>query len=101
MSKVIESSPRYFHKSVRIRLLAFTRLRRCGTHKSHTVIFGERTDAQASGPRLTVYNLFSTLRARFTLARMSLAEAVQMKGLGSALCRLMYSLIAPTRSSTL
>ncbi len=56
---------------------------------------------QSSGLRLTVYNLFSTRRARLTLARMSLAEAVQMKGLGFSLCALMYSVIAPIRSLTL
>ena len=45
----------------------------------------------ASGLRPTVYNLFSLARARLTLARISLADAVQMKGLGQQLCSLMYS----------
>ena len=54
-----------------------------------------------SVPRLTVYNLFNAARARLTLASMSLAEAVQMKGLGLSLCALMYSPIAPVRSLTL
>src|SRR5690242_11370800 len=39
-----------------------------------------------SGPRQTVYNLFNAFRARLTLARMSVAEAVQINGLGFSLC---------------
>ena len=60
---------------------------------------GEHNDT--SGVRLTVYNLFSTARARLTLARISLADAVQMNGFGFWLCWLMYSVIAPIKSSTL
>ena len=60
-----------------------------------------QTPEGSSGPRQTVYNLSSTFRARLTLARMSVADAVQMKGLGLRLCALMYSVIAPIRSSTL
>lgn len=58
-------------------------------------------DKGASGPRRAVYTLFNAFRARLTLARMSVAEAVQMKGLGFSLCALMYSRIPPIRSSTL
>ena len=45
--------------------------------------------------------LFKTARARVTLARMSLALAVQMKGFGLALCAAMYSSMASFRSGTL
>ena len=54
-----------------------------------------------SGVRLTVYNLFSAARARLTLARISLADAVQMNGFGFWLCWLTYSVIAPIKSLTL
>ncbi len=45
--------------------------------------------------------LFKAARARVTLARMSDAFAVQIKGLGLALCVAMYSLMAASRSGTL
>ena len=45
--------------------------------------------------------LFKTARAWVTLARMSLALAVQMNGLGLALCTAMYSLMVPSNSATL
>src|SRR5699024_3451612 len=41
--------------------------------------------AHASGPRRAVYTLFDAFRARLTFARMSVADAVQMKGLGFSL----------------
>ena len=45
--------------------------------------------------------LFKTARARVTLGRMSLALALQMNGLGLALCTAMYSLMAASNSATL
>ena len=45
--------------------------------------------------------LFRTALARVTLARMSLALAVQMNGFGLALWTAMYSAIAAFKSATL
>ena len=45
--------------------------------------------------------LFKVARARVTLARMSLAFAVQINGFGLALCAAMYSLMADSNSDTL
>ena len=46
---------------------------------------GIQGESDPSGPRQTVCNLSMFLRARLTLARMSVALAVHMKGLGSLL----------------
>ena len=45
--------------------------------------------------------LFNVALARVTLARMSDALAVQIKGFGLTLCAAMYSLIAASKSGTL
>ena len=57
--------------------------------------------ASSSVVRQTDCNLSRVLRARVTLARMSLADAVQMKGLGLRLCTSMCSSMAWIKSSTL